>query len=234
MGGKKECLMKYFVFTLALLFVIPVHGAPANDRDQFVDFFQREVLAKRLLTEVKGKTEDEAYYVDFRRIISFDNMKATKAGVAFEFTVDIKQTNTKLDEKGKPTKEVINRDRTLVRRVELGLRQSTGKLVGFARTLSDTSADPTGDATAVFVEMGTEGKSMEIHHSTVLYDDGTLDEKNFLPCSSAEESTLTVVKGRLKMHQKYMGFRVDTATFEKTLVDQFEVVSYEATSREGL
>jgi hypothetical protein len=224
----QELFMKPFLLLFLFTTLLPAFGTPPeNDRTQFIDFFRREVLPKRLLTEVKGKTEDAQYYVNFRRVIAFGNFRTTKNGIIFDFRSMIKQTNTKLDAQGKPTGEIINRDRTVIRRVELALRQSTGKLVGFARTLSDSAEDPTGDATAVSIEMAADGRSMEIHHSTVLYDDGTLDEKTFVPVAIAEVSTLSLESGRLKMDQKYMGFRVDPATNEKTMVDQFEVESHE-------
>lgn len=204
-------------------------GADRSERTRVFDFFRYEVQGKKLVRDDEVTLQEDEPPIDVRVQTRFTNLKATETGLTFEMVAKYTNTYPSVDDEGQATGEVTRTQRRIARQVELSQQKSTGQLVGFARTVTDSDADPTGTAWSIMVEPSNDPDTLVMDLTGLVYKDGTDSE----PISDDEIITLRLLpNGVLELHQIYQYFTVDSKGLRmqrviRKLVSTMEVVSYD-------
>jgi len=219
-----EVIMKsLFVVAVLILFMGNSGFADVerSDMARIIDFYAKNVggtvLKMSKPSKAKVSQGDETFLIEYSRAVKFSKMKLTKTGFTFDLTSDIVNKSTRLNSKGKPTKEVNTHVRHLVHRYSIAERKSSSvnNVLGFIHIPKDSEDDSTGVAYTVAAKM-VDG-ALVFEDTLLMYADESLDGgETIFPGATTSDMTLSVEDGKLKMDQAYTLYEVDPETFHPT------------------
>lgn len=184
--------------------------------------FIRAAAGRHLHHESTRRFPDVNVECEFARDSIIADVRQSRTGFTFDVIYAIHQRNWDLDSSGRRIGAAIVRDRTLVRRFEVGEMRSTGKLLGFAHTIAQA---PEESLEADALDVGCTNGRLEIVASTIgyadLYGRGTTCKPGAMTCTYVlrEESVGLVLRERCDLFDVDPGARGRTKIGEQSYVD---------------
>jgi hypothetical protein len=189
-----------------------------SECSQVVKFLKDHVIGKTVVAapvttridqgRTEGVYEDQTF---------FSNLVEKAQGFSFDLTVIFRGTLYQVDKGGQRGQPEGSLNAVRVYRYEMTERQSSGKLVGFARFISSTNAQPDPVSGTVFLaRMGLEGGALAVHETQAGYADVAVAGGTFKSVASDAKYRYAVEDGKLVVQLQQATFDVDPETLKRT------------------
>lgn len=218
--------MKLLVFILASVTFVSsaVADNPPSQFDSIVKFFKENVQGNVLDLEAKGPSYDEKYTLTFKRKLTFGKLKVKDRALVIDLAGNIERTTVPISPES-DEKELTEKT-TMIRRLELAERLSTGKVVGFLRTLSEDGEKVYGEGDVILGDFDAEKNELRLLDSNFGYVDETLDGVTYHPISRTSQFVFRLdEKKNLVMDEKMLTHLVDGDTMAMELKSTHEFSS---------
>ena len=189
-----------------------------TERLQVVKFLKDNIIGKTVVSvpvntsadqnRIEGVSEDQTFY---------SNLVEKVDGFCFDLTVIFRGALFALDKSGKRVQVEGSLNTVRVFRYEMTERNSTGKLVGFARFVSSTNTQPDPFSGTVFLaRMWLEGDALLIQDNQAGYADVAVAGGTFKPIASDGKYRYALESGKLAVHFQQTNYDVDPETLTRT------------------
>lgn len=206
----------------AMCFIAGIVPSPLSLRggelDDVFQFLNDNAANRTLAQQSEGTLAGNMVKYEFRRERTICNLVRTKKGFSYDAINVIKQRNSDLKD-GRVVGEPRIEDRIVVRRCEFGIRESTGEVVGFSRTLTTTREGWAGSTDTQKMKL-KDGKLL-VEISTPAYDDFFGPGDVFFPGASVDKQTWFLRDGKLVVESRLTSYRVDPTTGERKLLKEY-------------
>jgi hypothetical protein len=220
----------YFVSVLSLSCIWgSAAESSAGEREEILDYLKKNAIGRTLEHNSIFKIAEGKIETVFTRRTTFSGLIETPLGFAFDELIVINQVLYDLDEAGKRSSTGRKEDRVLVVRHEYRVRESTNRLVGLSRVISNSKYEPTGSANLERISL--KNSSLVIDVTGLGYDDYFAPGGKYVPAISDSQGVFTLREGKLHRVTRYTSYDVDPDTLKRTkerlhqddLVDQESV-----------
>jgi hypothetical protein len=203
----------------------------ASVRDRVARFLAANVMGRAQQVETQGtiSSDGQDYQVDFKATIRWSGLETTPEGLIFVERREVKQTNTRIDQQGKPIGEPVHSDRTVTHRYAVSERSTTRSLVGLTTVIENSAEDATGSGSITMIEISDDGKELYIYESMAGFVERSLDGVRVEPVSMATAATMYLdAQGKLNTDQTVKFFKVDVnRDFARQEINRFNLSAVE-------
>ena len=205
------------LFSIAIVRTLFAHEIQAaNDAptklNQIADYVKNELIGKTFSVETTVGIDEGKIETEFNRNATYSNLFSNETVIRFDELISIEQTTFELGD-GKRKLPGVLRDRVLVIRHEYWQSESTGEVIGFAQTISNTmssSSVPTRNTIQL------EDNQLKIVASTVGYADLFEAGGGYYPGAIILEQVFDRTDSKLQRTDSTTVFRVDPDTRKRT------------------
>jgi hypothetical protein len=210
-------LMNSLQFFATILSVLaPVFGGEESELDRVFHFIKANAVNRTLVMEKKGELAGGRVGYTFLRESTLCNLVRSDNRLQYDIVFVIKQKKWDITD-GKREGEPRTEDRILVVRYELGLKKSTGEVIGHTEIITTTRAEWGGGTEAIRLKV-LDGR-LVVERRTSLYEDYFDQGSTFYPGATEEEQQWRLENGKLICESRSKVFKVNPKTLERELVD---------------
>lgn len=191
-------------------------GSSETELDRVYDFLQANVANRTLAMATEGMLAEGRVGYTFRRESTLCNLFRSHNRLYYDVIYVIRQKKWDISEDS-TTGDPRTEDRMLVVRYKLGLKKSTGEVIGHSETITTTRRDWGGSSDTI--RMKVEDAQLHVERKTGLYDDYFDRGDTFYPGASDEHQILRLENGKLIAESRSKVYRVNPKTLERDLID---------------
>jgi hypothetical protein len=187
-----------------------------SERRKVIEFLKKIMGRTVVATPIETYTNEDSLLIVSDDQTFFSDLVETPTGFSFDLTAIARGTRYERDKKGEFSEPEGSLIAVRVYRYEITERQSSGKLLGFARFISSTNTQPDPlSGTIFFTRMWLEGDTLVIEDTQGGYGDVPAAKGTFEPIASDGVYRYTIRDDRLVVEYKQKTFYVDPDTLRR-------------------